>query len=151
MNPRRGGIRTVTRAAQQEKYFSQEKPWKAKTSFVKWCKYERVRLTGVADDAISANLLESAIGSSLSLSQIKNKVLAINPSSGDELTSRIEVTYKLAKKSFFIAQSYGALIRYRIYASLVEELLSLFSWLMGGGASAQPLLFFTCASNYSVW
>lgn len=50
----------------------------------------------VSDDTERANLLDEAIALSLSVSQIKNKVLAINPpSDGNELTSRVGIVSRV--------------------------------------------------------
>lgn len=59
-----------------------------------------LEIAKVSDDVERADLLSEAHAQNLSVSQIKNKVLAINPpSDGDELQERIGVAYKLAKKS----------------------------------------------------
>lgn len=54
----------------------------------------------IKDEAAQKELLEDAIANSLSLSQIKERVSAIKPvKEKEELQSRLEVTYKEAKKS----------------------------------------------------
>lgn len=54
----------------------------------------------IKDEAAQKELLEDALANSLSLSQIKERVSAVKPvKEKEELQSRLEVTYKEAKKS----------------------------------------------------
>lgn len=80
----------------------------------------------VKDEAARAELLEDAIANSLSLSQIKERVNAVKPTKEkEELRSRFDTTYSIAKKSKQLWQDPKKRKKLESILSQLEKLIEL--------------------------